>query len=69
VRAWLKGLSKSDKIIIGEDIKTVEYGWPLGMPLVRKMDQNLWEVRCNVSHGKIKQHFFCKFDLTSDFFG
>jgi len=30
---------------IGEDIKTVQFGWPLGMPLVRKLGQNLWEVR------------------------
>lgn len=37
VREWLKGLCKEDMTIIGEDIKTVEYGWPLGMPLVRKI--------------------------------
>ena len=41
VREWLKSLSKEDKTIIGEDIKTVEFGWPLGMPLVRKLDRNL----------------------------
>jgi len=45
VRQWLKGLSKRDKKIIGGDIKTVQYGWPLGMPVVRKLDQDLWEVR------------------------
>lgn len=31
-----------------EDIKTVQYGWPLGMPLVRKMDKDLWEVRIHL---------------------
>jgi len=45
VREWLKGLSKRDKKRIGEDIKTVQYGWPLGMPLVRKLDHGLWEIR------------------------
>lgn len=45
VREWLKGLSKQDKKAIGGDIKTVQYGWPLGMPVVRKLDQGLWEVR------------------------
>lgn len=35
VRDWLKGLSQEDRKIIGEDIKTVQFGWPLGMPLVR----------------------------------
>lgn len=45
VREWLKGLNKQDKKAIGGDIKTVQYGWPLGMPVVRKMDHGLWEIR------------------------
>ena len=45
VREWLKELDKEDRKIIGEDIKTVQFGWPLGMPLVRKIDKGLWEVR------------------------
>lgn len=36
VRDWLKSLRKEDRKLIGEDIKTVQFGWPLGMPLVRK---------------------------------
>jgi phage-related protein len=50
VREWLKALSAADRKIIGEDIKTVQYGWPLGMPLVRKMAPNLWEVRINLEN-------------------
>ena len=45
VREWLQGLAKPDKKIIGEDIKTVQYGWPIGMPVVRKLDNGLWEIR------------------------
>ncbi len=45
VREWLKSLPREERRIIGEDIKTVQFGWPLGMPLVRKLDQGLWEVR------------------------
>ena len=45
VREWLKLLSREDKRIIGEDIKTVQFGWPLGMPVVRKIGPGLWEVR------------------------
>jgi len=26
-------------------MKTVQFGWPLGMPLVRKLDDELWEIR------------------------
>jgi phage-related protein len=42
---WLKSLPCEERRIIGEDIKTVQFGWPLGMPLVRKLDKALWEVR------------------------
>ncbi|ANB78111.1 hypothetical protein AYM40_37735 (plasmid) [Paraburkholderia phytofirmans OLGA172] len=45
VREWLKDLAAQDKKTIGEDIKTVQIGWPLGMPLVRKMGTDLYEVR------------------------
>ena len=39
VRAWLKSLSREERRVIGEDIRTVQFGWPLGMPLVRKLDK------------------------------
>lgn len=45
VREWLKSQPREERRIIGEDIKTVQFGWPLGMPLVRKLDKGLWEVR------------------------
>ena len=49
VREWLKSLPRVERRIIGEDIKTVQFGWPLGMPLVRKLDKGLWEVRCRLA--------------------
>ena len=51
VRKWLKSLSVSHKKSIGEDIKTVQFGWPLGMSLVRKIEPYLWEVRTKVPDG------------------
>ena len=48
VRNWLLELSAIDRKAIGEDIKTVQFGWPLGMPLVRKLDKDLWEVRIHL---------------------
>lgn len=45
VREWLKKLPREDRKIIGEEIKTVQFGWPIGMPLVRKLDAGLWEIR------------------------
>lgn len=48
VRDWLRSLDRDAKKTIGEDIKTVQFGWPLGMPLVRSLGHGLWEVRCNL---------------------
>lgn len=62
VKNWLKGLEKEDKSAIGKDIKEVEFGWPKGMPLVRKMDKDLWEVRTDISNNRISRVLFtvCK---------
>ena len=58
-RDWLKKLNELDRKAIGFDIKTVEYGWPIGMPTCRPMGQGLYEVRSNLSSGKIARVFFC----------
>ena len=50
VREWLKALPSPDRKIIGEDLKTAQFGWPLGMPLIRKLEADLWEVRSNLSN-------------------
>lgn len=48
VRQWLQKLTRQEKKTIGEDIKTVQFGWPLGLPIVRKLGSDLWEVRSHV---------------------
>jgi hypothetical protein len=45
VRDWLMTLSKEDRQKIGEDIKTIEFGFPIGMPTCRSMGKRLYEVR------------------------
>jgi phage-related protein len=57
VREWLLSLPRAERRAIGEDIKTVQFGWPLGMPLVRKIDGGLWEVRSRLPEG-IARVFF-----------
>jgi hypothetical protein len=37
VREWLGALPRAARRAIGEDLKTVQFGWRLGMPLVRKL--------------------------------
>jgi phage-related protein len=46
-----------DKKMIGEDIKTAQFGWPLGMPLVRKIEPDLWELRSHISTGIVRVLF------------
>jgi len=50
VREWLKSLPAVDRKAVGEDIKTVQFGWPLGMPLVRNMGGSIWEVRTRLDN-------------------
>ena len=49
VRHWLKGLPVAERKSIGEDIKTVQFGWPLGMPLVAHLGNGIWEVRTRLN--------------------
>lgn len=57
VREWLQDLPREHKRQIGEDIKTAQLGWPLGMPLIRKLEKDLWEVRTTLPDG-IARVFF-----------
>jgi phage-related protein len=45
VKKWLHKLTKRDRRIIGEDIKIVELGWPMGFPKVKPVDKKLWEIK------------------------
>ena len=49
VRAWLKALPDQDRREIGSDIKTVQFGWPIGMPVVDHIDGDIWEVRTRLA--------------------
>ncbi|MDJ0615186.1 MAG: type II toxin-antitoxin system RelE/ParE family toxin [Calothrix sp. MO_192.B10] len=62
VRDWLRDLDKEDRKSIGADIKTVEYGWPIGMPTCKAMGDGLFEVRTNLSNGRIARVLFCFFE-------
>ena len=57
VREWLRSLSKDLKRIIGEDIRTAQIVWPLGMPTVKHISGKLWEVRSSIPNG-IARVFF-----------
>jgi phage-related protein len=57
VREWLRSLPADVRQAIGEDLMVVQFRWPLGMPLVRKMEPDLWELRSSIPTG-IARVFF-----------
>jgi phage-related protein len=58
VRDWLKNLTPDDRKHIGEDIKTVEFGWPVGMPVCKPMGGGIYEVRSSLSQNRIARVLF-----------
>lgn len=58
VRDWLKALSSGDRKRIGADIKTVEFGWPVGMPVCRPLGGGIYEVRATLSQNRIARVLF-----------
>ena len=59
VREWLKNLPKEERKIIGEDVMTVQFRWPLGMPLVDNLGSGLWEVRTKLPTRIARILFLC----------
>ena len=58
VRDWLKELSSEDRKRIGEDIKTVEFGWPIGMPVCKPLGDGIYEVRTSLAQNRIARVLF-----------
>ena len=61
VREWLRRLSKDDCKIIGTDILTVQYAWPVGKPLVDNLGDGIWEVRSRLDN-RIARTLFAMVD-------
>jgi phage-related protein len=59
VLEWLRSLDREDRRAIGLDLMRVQFGWPIGMPLVRSLKDGLWEVRSNLPSQKIARLILC----------
>jgi phage-related protein len=59
VRDWIKELPMEDRQRLGRDLRLVEIGWPLGMPLCRPLGEGLWEVRSGLTNKRIARVIFC----------
>ncbi|MCW0236665.1 MAG: type II toxin-antitoxin system RelE/ParE family toxin [Ferrovibrio sp.] len=58
VRDWLRSLPPEDRWIVGQDIKTLEMGWPIGMPVCRPLGGGLYEVRSSIRKGKVETRVY-----------
>jgi phage-related protein len=47
-----------DRKRIGEDIKTVEFGWPVGMPVCKPLGGGIYEVRTSLAQNRIARVLF-----------
>ncbi|TKB07364.1 MAG: type II toxin-antitoxin system RelE/ParE family toxin [Mesorhizobium sp.] len=54
VRDWLLELAKEDRVIVGADIATVEFGWPIAMPVCRNLREGVLEVRSTIKRGRVE---------------
>jgi len=59
VLEWLRELSAEDRRTLGRDLRLVEMGWPVGMPLCRPLGDGLWEVRSKLTQNRTARVIFC----------
>ena len=51
VRDFILERTRENRKEIGSDIFAVQKGFPLGLPLVEKLDADLWEIRRHITDG------------------
>ena len=56
---FIRGLSREDRAVVGEDLWVVQKGFPIGLPVCRPMKDGLWEVRSSLpSHREARLLFY-----------
>jgi phage-related protein len=58
VREWLRTLPEEERRRIGSDLRLVQSGSPIGMPLCRALGGGLWELRCALPSRRIARVLF-----------
>ena len=50
MRDWLKTFPREDRRLIGIDIQTVQFSWPIGKPLADHIEGDIWEIRTRLDN-------------------
>ncbi|MEL3904614.1 MAG: type II toxin-antitoxin system RelE/ParE family toxin [Treponemataceae bacterium] len=56
-REFILSLDRDSKREIGISVFTVQQGFPMGLPLVRKIEADLWEIRIKLPAGICRLFF------------
>lgn len=59
VREWLSALPPDDRRVIGFDMRRVQLGWPIDLPVCRPMAGGLFEVRSSLPSRREARLLFC----------
>jgi hypothetical protein len=62
VKEWLINAAPADRKIIGADIASVEFGWPVGMPVCKSIGGGIWEVRSTIKSGRVEARVYFAID-------
>ena len=49
VKEWLRAFDKADRAVLGEDLKAIQIGFPMGLPLCRSLGGGLREMRTSLA--------------------
>jgi phage-related protein len=58
-RDWFRDLPDGDRTVLGKDLRRVQFGWPIGMPLVKSLGSGLWELRTSLPSKREARVMFC----------
>lgn len=62
VRDWLREMPKEDRKKMGEDLTTLQFGWPIGMPLCRPLKGGVSEMRSKLPSKRFARVLLTFFD-------
>jgi phage-related protein len=64
MRDWFKALPELERTKLGKDLRRVQFGWPVGMPLVKSLGMGLWELSSSLPNKREARVIFCIVDNT-----
>jgi phage-related protein len=59
VREWLLGLAREERREVGRDLARLQWGWPVGRPLVAPLGKRLYELRSSLPTRRAARLLFC----------